>query len=81
LSTFRNSGCSHFDNAAPGKAKGKAQAIACVNNLKQLGLCWFMYAGDNNDRLVLNDYLATTPDTSWITEQRYLGQQPRLQSA
>ena len=31
------------------KAKGKAQAIGCLNNMKQLSACWFMYAGDNND--------------------------------
>ncbi|MDA7533609.1 DUF1559 domain-containing protein, partial [Verrucomicrobia bacterium] len=25
------------------KAKTKAQGIACMNNLKQLGLAWYMY--------------------------------------
>ncbi|MEO7299250.1 MAG: type II secretion system protein [Verrucomicrobiota bacterium] len=49
------------------KAKGKAQAIKCLNNLRQLGTCWFMYTGDSNDRLVINDTSATTPDTSWVT--------------
>jgi prepilin-type N-terminal cleavage/methylation domain-containing protein len=49
------------------KAKGKAQAIGCLNNMKQLSACWFMYAGDNNDYLVLNNPFATTPDTSWLT--------------
>jgi prepilin-type N-terminal cleavage/methylation domain-containing protein len=34
------------------KAKQKAQAIGCLNNLKQLELGWFMYSGDNNDRIV-----------------------------
>src|SRR5258707_357796 len=28
------------------KAKTKAQGILCMNNLKQLQLCWYMYAGD-----------------------------------
>jgi prepilin-type N-terminal cleavage/methylation domain-containing protein len=37
---------------ALGKAKQKAQGIACVSNLKQLTLAWIMYANDNNDRLV-----------------------------
>jgi prepilin-type N-terminal cleavage/methylation domain-containing protein len=32
------------------KAKQKAQAIACLNNTKQLTLGWIMYANDNNDR-------------------------------
>ena len=36
------------------KAKTKAQGINCLSNLKQLGLCWFMYATDNNDQLVPN---------------------------
>src|SRR5258708_9707254 len=32
------------------KAKQRAQAIACMNNTKQLTLGWIIYAGDNNDR-------------------------------
>jgi prepilin-type N-terminal cleavage/methylation domain-containing protein/prepilin-type processing-associated H-X9-DG protein len=36
------------------KAKAKAQGISCVNNLKQLQVGWFMYAGDNNDKLARN---------------------------
>src|SRR5438067_13606795 len=39
---------------AMAKAKTKAQGIQCINHLKQLQLCWFMYADDNNDRLVQN---------------------------
>ena len=31
------------------KAKQKAQQIACLNNLKQLGLGTMLYLGDNND--------------------------------
>ena len=33
------------------RAKAKAQSIKCVNNLRQLTLCWLMYADDNGDRL------------------------------
>jgi len=33
------------------KAKQKAQAISCMNNLKQLTLGWIMYAGDNSGKL------------------------------
>ena len=36
------------------KAKIKAQGISCVNNMKQLQLGWYMYAGENNDALPLN---------------------------
>ena len=36
------------------KAKEKAVTTQCLNNLKQLTLCWTMYAGDNNEVLVRN---------------------------
>ncbi len=36
------------------KAKSKAQGIMCVNNNKQLGLAYVMYAEDNGDRLTGN---------------------------
>jgi prepilin-type N-terminal cleavage/methylation domain-containing protein len=44
---------------ALGKAKTKAQGIYCLNNLRQMGLAWVMYAGDNEDRVVPNDVNAT----------------------
>src|SRR5688572_796537 len=31
------------------KAKAKAQAITCLNNMKQWGLAYRMYTDDNND--------------------------------
>jgi prepilin-type N-terminal cleavage/methylation domain-containing protein len=34
------------------KAKVRAQAIQCMNNLHQLQLGWFMYSGDNNEKLL-----------------------------
>ncbi len=37
-----------------GKAKARAQGSLCLSNLKQLSLGWFMYAEDNQDRLVHN---------------------------
>ena len=36
------------------KAKERALTISCLNNYKQLGLAWFMYANDNEDKLVSN---------------------------
>jgi prepilin-type N-terminal cleavage/methylation domain-containing protein len=36
------------------RAKLKGQSITCVNNLKQFSIAWTMYAGDNNDKMVLN---------------------------
>src|SRR5882724_2256368 len=32
-------------------AKVRAQRIQCISNLKQLALGWYMYSGDNNDRI------------------------------
>jgi prepilin-type N-terminal cleavage/methylation domain-containing protein/prepilin-type processing-associated H-X9-DG protein len=40
-----------------GKAKQKAQAVSCMNNLKQLTLGEMMYSGDNNDSFVPNGEL------------------------
>jgi len=37
---------------ALGKAREKARAIACINNLKQVGLAVSFYADDNNDQLI-----------------------------
>jgi prepilin-type N-terminal cleavage/methylation domain-containing protein/prepilin-type processing-associated H-X9-DG protein len=50
------------------KAKLRAISISCMNNYKQLGLSWFMYANDNADRLVTNSDRNNTPAVSknWI---------------
>jgi len=42
------------------KAKQKAQAVTCMNNVRQIAIAWTMYAGDNNDLLAPNDYPYTT---------------------
>jgi prepilin-type N-terminal cleavage/methylation domain-containing protein/prepilin-type processing-associated H-X9-DG protein len=39
------------------KAKAKAVNTACLNNLRQLQICWHLYTVDNNDELVPNDYV------------------------
>jgi prepilin-type N-terminal cleavage/methylation domain-containing protein len=52
---------------ALGKAKNKAQAISCLNNLKQLGLSWITYAGDNKDHIPPNPNLdKTDPRAAWV---------------
>jgi prepilin-type processing-associated H-X9-DG protein len=33
------------------RAKGKAHRVVCMNHLKQLSLCWLMYAHDNDGTL------------------------------
>jgi prepilin-type N-terminal cleavage/methylation domain-containing protein/prepilin-type processing-associated H-X9-DG protein len=37
---------------ALGKAKEKAQGIMCMNNNKQMMMAWYLYTGDNDDKLV-----------------------------
>ena len=49
------------------RAKGKALSISCINNLKQLGIIWTLYAGDNNESLVINNNGADATYTlSWV---------------
>jgi prepilin-type N-terminal cleavage/methylation domain-containing protein len=48
------------------KAKQKAQAMTCMNNLKQLTVGWVMYAGDNSGKLAPNggQYEPNPPPTT-----------------
>ncbi len=39
------------------KSRDKARALGCLSNLKQIQLAWQLYAGDNQDRLVLSGNL------------------------
>jgi len=57
------------------KAKAKAVAAACMSNNKQLGLAWIMYAGDNAERLPINNDTGTPYNTtpSWITGNPWMG--------
>ncbi len=50
------------------KAKLKAHAIKCQSNMKQLTVCWFMYAGDNRDYLVPNwvAWSGQSPPEAWV---------------
>ena len=43
------------------KAKGRACAVSCMNNTKQLMLGWLMYSTDNNEMLIPNG----TGGTRW----------------
>ncbi len=36
------------------RAKARAQAIACINNSRQLTFAWTIYSSENNDHLVYN---------------------------
>lgn len=49
------------------RSKQEAQKTQCMNNLKQLQLCYIMYFGDYNGRLVPNDATSTAEDgDSWM---------------
>src|SRR5438105_13264495 len=37
------------------KTKTNAEGIYCLNNLRQMGISWVMYAQDNNDRIPPNN--------------------------
>src|SRR5688500_4163017 len=41
------------------KSKSKAKQIHCVNNLKQVGLAFMLYANDNGDRVQIASPLDT----------------------
>jgi prepilin-type N-terminal cleavage/methylation domain-containing protein/prepilin-type processing-associated H-X9-DG protein len=47
------------------KAKVRAQEASCKTNLKQLQLCWSIYADDNSDHLVPNLKKSESPNT-WV---------------
>jgi prepilin-type N-terminal cleavage/methylation domain-containing protein/prepilin-type processing-associated H-X9-DG protein len=46
------------------RSKEKGKAIACVNNLKQLGVAVRMYSDENEGRLPLAEPLPTVPTTN-----------------
>jgi prepilin-type processing-associated H-X9-DG protein len=48
------------------RTEQQAKRTACMNHLKQLGMCWHMYAADNNGRLVEN-LPAPRNSNSWVT--------------
>src|SRR5437868_360804 len=54
-----------------GKAKAKGQGIACLNNLRQLTLCWTLYTDDNEGNLPPNKVTGVFGEASsadsWIT--------------
>ncbi len=55
------------------RAKERAQRLNCLNNLRQLGLAWEMYAGYASGRLSLNEVDVSVPTiprsttNSWVT--------------
>jgi len=56
------------------KAKDKARMIGCLSNLKQLSVCWHLYALDNRDIIPPNDSIMNmgggviAADISWCPD-------------
>lgn len=48
------------------RAKSKAQETTCLNNLKQLQLCWQMYSLDHGEAIVFNDPNVGPGSKVWI---------------
>ncbi|MDB6111619.1 MAG: hypothetical protein JWR69_3369 [Pedosphaera sp.] len=47
-------------------AKAKGKQAACLNNFKQLALCFQMYSGDNEGKVVENVPQSSTDTNSWV---------------
>ncbi|MBP5639525.1 MAG: DUF1559 domain-containing protein [Victivallales bacterium] len=60
------------------KAREKARAISCVNNLKSMGLLGHIYSSDYNDNIfgsrIIGQYMASTSITwyEWILNNNYM---------
>jgi len=54
------------------KAKVRAQAIQCMNNTKQLGLAWRLYAEDNREELPFSYADAAGPAVPYVWVKGYL---------
>jgi len=57
------------------RAKGKAQGIVCLSNIRQLTLAWNLYASDNADHLVYNfgaagikKTVAANQNLNWVND-------------
>ena len=58
------------------RARMTAQSLNCLDNLKQLNLCWHLYTGDNQDYLVPNNSVAyiggaapSVKGISWLPDE------------
>jgi len=63
-------------------AKERAHRLTCLNDQKQLGVAWEIYAGEFNDKMVVNDWeqagsYAFSPSNSWVVGNAVLDTDPR----
>jgi prepilin-type N-terminal cleavage/methylation domain-containing protein/prepilin-type processing-associated H-X9-DG protein len=52
------------------RSKEQGKRISCLNNIRQLGLAWIMYADDNGGRLTPNNwvyYVSESPATNGVS--------------
>ena len=47
------------------RVKKQAQAVACISNLKQWGLIWYMYTEDNDDKFPTGSSVAGDATNDW----------------
>jgi prepilin-type processing-associated H-X9-DG protein/prepilin-type N-terminal cleavage/methylation domain-containing protein len=50
------------------KSMEQGRSIACLNNLKQLQLCWILYTDDNGGEMPPNNYVGEAGGTNYITK-------------
>jgi prepilin-type N-terminal cleavage/methylation domain-containing protein/prepilin-type processing-associated H-X9-DG protein len=50
-----------------GRSKNQAKSLACLNNLKQLGICLHLYVADNDDYFVPNNSVANISSSGPIS--------------
>lgn len=60
------------------QAEERAQAAQCMNDARQLMLAWRLYAEDNNDYLVPNDYYTGEAGGAYNSSDEYLPQKGEL---
>jgi prepilin-type N-terminal cleavage/methylation domain-containing protein/prepilin-type processing-associated H-X9-DG protein len=67
------------------KAKGKAQQVSCISNLRQIGFGFALYTGDNDDRFAdrrdLKTSLGYKPWATWPTSDPRGGWAPVMLAA
>ena len=52
--------------AAITRAKGRAYAVSCINNTRQITLGWLAYAHDNSDKCAANEFSALKQEPTWL---------------
>ena len=66
---------------ALGKARAKGKSIACINNLKQLGLSFSFYIDENNEFFPPHKGTGSMASYSWLQHMAFAGNIPDLSVA